>query len=381
MNTSTAHDEINYGIHLGILDVLVFCLFIPAIRVIPKDGVLVIAFFSMLVSGVITQGIFAHPLTYLLYITTFSFVATFAYQDANREKSGDFKLGIIPLFLAVCFFVGLLLVQFGGIQWGSLPMEFSRKSRGQVVFWRLVDLHFLLPCVAVLMLYTRRKLRFFMTILAFVTLFILVSTYTRTWAIQCTLPWVLYFVYRLKSFETRVFVMSVVGLVIFGLYADALYNWLMVSSSGGTADLEKSLTGRLQLWSVYWNLFINNPIFGYGQYNLVQRGLISREGAFSEVGILVWFTNFGLIFALPMMWILINAAIRGIRNIILSKGDLTPLDLFCSIAFLTYLPSMILQEASRILYVSDFVVYFSMFYLYYVSRTASHSLEPGEEYA
>jgi hypothetical protein len=100
-------------------------------------------------------------------------------------------------------------------------------------------------------------------------------------------------------------------------------------------------------------------------------GYLPSTGATSEVGILVWFTDFGLVFALPMMWILFRAVVQAVRWIFFSQADITAIDLFCSIAFLTQFPNMLLQTASRILYVADVVVYCSMFYLYFSSKLAS----------
>ena len=324
---------------------------------------------TILLTGLLNRGLLTGANAYLFDVISIFIVSTIAMSDALRKNSGvidggggeniyDADYQVISKVVLVLFVIGLALVYIAPGRFGVLYFQFTRSARGEVTIWSLFFLSVLLLIIAIIKSSKKEKAKLYW-IIAIAACFITISTSSRTLVL-------LYMIcFFLAWIEQKFDIKKLIGLIAIGIVVFVGYEYIsdffllgqQVSGSLGTV-----LNGRLGLWQYYWELFISHPIIGYGQVSISEQ-LRATLGASSEIGILKSATNYGIIFAIIELYIIIRAIINSI-TVIKDRNNYDSFDHLMTFLFWCSFP-LIIQQHARILNYSDFIFWYTSFYMYY----------------
>jgi O-antigen ligase len=323
--------------------------------------------FTILLSGIVNGTIFLklHSYVYLILSITLTWIiATFDASFGDLKEGSLRAMGWLWAALAA---VGFALVLIYPYIYGNVPFEFSRSSRGEVTYWLVLTLHLLAPVACVLAYRVGLPERaFFACAAAFVTI-VNLSTMTRAVSMVTLTPYL--FILLLPSAKIKGEVRRVIRTAIFFLVALALS--LVVTQivlNGGSDDdrlsMESTLDQRLDLWQFHWNNVVTNPLFGAGPFSLERKSImIHRSQATSEIGLFVWFSEYGILTGAIVLYFIGRAARRCV-NLILNESETGKLrDLFCLMVFVSLFVVAVFEGLSRILDWTSFLFWYCTFYL------------------
>ena len=126
-------------------------------------------------------------------------------------------------------------------------------------------------------------------------------------------------------------------------------------------SIERILNGRFALWKYYWEAFISHPLIGCGAA-ISSGDLYAKIGAASEVGLLKNIAQYGMIYLIAIMYILI-VSIKNFMIAIKNVDSLGIYDVFMMNIFVVAIATLFQQHA-RILNMGDFIVWYAIFYFY-----------------
>lgn len=318
--------------------------------VIPLAPLFFVVF--ILASGLASGVIASRPVTYIYDTISFVVVAALARHDARGTVSDErlkvlFRLSVMTLLIAVT--LALLRPNI----WGFLPFEFSRDSRGEATLAAMTGTLLLIPPLAL----SLRSISSSERAAAYIfTVVIVASTATRSLMIMMLLPLIFFVAFRHKGLN-RLF------LTFFTINAVAVAAWMakdnLILSSRHQTVVEASLTGRLDLWTYYWDSFWNAPILGNGSF-LLERAWNYYGNAKSEIGLLKTAAEQGGIAAglqLTAVLLACRSALLALRN-----QSSSGIEVFTGLLVLSMTPNFVLQGHARVLLVADAFFWYSVFF-------------------
>lgn len=325
---------------------------------------------TILLTGLLNRSLLTDTNAYLFDAISIFTVSTIAMSDALRKNSGmidggggeniyDIDFQVISKIILVLFVIGLALVYIAPGRFGVLYFQFTRSARGEVTIWSMFFVSVLLLIIAIIKTSKKEKAKLYW-IIAIAACIITISTSNRTlvllYLICIFLAWI----------EQRFDIKKMIGLIAIGIVAFVGYehisDFFLLGQQQVTGSLGTVLNGRLGLWQYYWELFISHPIIGYGQVSISEQ-LSSTLGASSEIGILKSATNYGIIFAIIELYVIIRAIINSI-TVIKNSNNYDSFDHMMTFLFWCSFP-LIIQQHARILNFSSFIFWYTSFYMYY----------------
>ncbi|WP_019230339.1 O-antigen ligase family protein [Sedimentibacter sp. B4] len=316
---------------------------------------------TLLLSGLASNVIFQRPITYAydFMMILLTYILSVHERYIDNDNINWIKIG---RNITILLIFGIAIALVFPNRYGYLPFEFSRTSRGEITLWKYMALQTIFPSLA-LIIYEKYNNKKYL-IISVVMSIIILSTASRIPLVVSLLPFLYYLVIRKKRFSRIAFIsLIIISMIIF--WRDVLEFFTFGNELGGVENIDAILNGRFPLWSYYFEKFKDNMIWGNGVF-LLERYHDYYGNAFSEVGYLKWFAEYGLIFGIVMTTFIIRASITALININNNKNH-KYWDTFLSLIFLSMLP-VVIQSHSRILNITDFIFWFSMFYLNSITR-------------
>jgi len=318
--------------------------------VIPLAPLLFVVF--ILASGLASGVIASRPVTYFYDAISFIVVAALARHDARGTVSDErlkvlFRLSVMTLLVAAT--LALLRPNI----WGFLPFEFSRDSRGEATLAAMTGALLLIPPLAL----SLRSIPSSERAAAYIfTVVVVASTATRSLMMITLLPLIFFVAFHQKGLA-RFF------LTFFTITAVAVAAWMakdiLILSSRHQSVVEATLTGRLDLWTYYWNAFWDAPILGNGSF-LLERAWNYFGNAKSEIGLLKTAAEQGVIAAglqLTAVLLACRSALLALRN-----QSSSGIEIFTGLLVLSMTPIFVLQDHARVLTVVDAFFWYSVFF-------------------
>jgi hypothetical protein len=361
------HWWINFGIVVVAAVAISAVLWVRSVRASP---VIFFILGGLLVSGMVTGAIFTHPQSYALDVVGFTFVALAAGQDSIRSLDDDSRIGLFASILLIPFIAGLALaIAFPG-KYGDWPYTFSRVTRGEVTLWLVLGLHILIPALAVTLLAAGHRFRWIFLAAGLLCVVTVAGTYTRSATTAATLPFLFYLLYRFRAPWQRALLAVAIATVLF---SGTVTDWFLAGQATSINDLAHVTTGRWPLWTFHFSKFLESPLYGWGLLSVITATNYDMHQALVEVGALTWFSQNGLIYGIPMLFLLTRAVWRAVVFIIVGRRTVTPLDFFCSVVVLSMFPAILAESDTRIALPVEIVLYGAIFYL---NSLSMHSRPP-----
>jgi len=309
----------------------------------------------LLLTGIFNDGLKTHLITYIYDVLVFILTFSIAGNDIVKGNN-NYDINLLFKITFTLYIFGCIFAIINPNVWGYLPFEFSRETRGENTLAYLTGSMIILPVLII----SNYKSNIFIRFFAFLILLIItLSTSTRTALIVIFFPVIVYLLLQknctyLKRFW-YVFIFLGVYLLKF-LISFFIYD----SPIAGLSSLEYSFSGRLELWDYLWNSLNNSPIIGSGAFLIskIDREIIAK----SEVGLLVTAAEHGVIIALIKLYIVLVALYKSFRTIM--NVSLNEYALFTSYITIVLFPFFLFQDYSRIMNISDFIFWYSVFYQY-----------------
>lgn len=306
----------------------------------------------LIISGIITNVIFFKVQTYMYDIVMIFLVVILAYSDVKNKKKfynidGIKKILKISIFV---FILGIVLAFLKPNIYGILSIKYSRIYRGEITYWLVSGLPLIFPT---LLLLSYEKTRYKILIVLYsVYVIIIFFTGARALLISSLIPFLVYFYIKNKN-------MRFLFLLLIPIIISMSKKYIFLDY--GLDNLDKILNGRFDLWKYHFEAFLSSPILGNGAF-LLERSQNYKGIAKSEIGILKWFSENGIVFGSFMVFL----SLRAIKKVIIySIKNYEKIKMMDKILFIIYLSIFlnILENYSRILKFDDFLFWYITFYL------------------
>lgn len=320
----------------------------------------VICFLSVIVVvNCLNGSVFSETTTLIYNIITIamtSIVARVEQKDAC-ELDGILKKIWVVLFLI--FIIAFILAVAFPNRYGYVNFGFSRSDRGEMTFWNIFGLSPFFLGLSFLLYEKEKKTRYIIAPVC--NLVMQLSFYSRMNVIISVIPFVIFFGVRTKGNVKLLIWILIIALSPFII--ELAYNFITIQSVIGAAKASDYLTvltsGRNELWEYYWKGFLSQPILGNGLN--YQENILYTGAATSEISLLKWYGEQGAIASTIWLVFLIKAFRKSLA--VIKTNQINSWNLIMAYVFLSEFIQTILQSNSRILSISNFMVWYSMFYL------------------
>ena len=308
--------------------------------------------------------------SYFYDIISIVLVASIAAQDAKNDRAEilESRCDYDLLKKATLYFViiGFLLVGFANGNCGYLWLEMSRDNRGEITMWIMLNLPIFLLSLSLIDKIVDNNSK--LLLLAFIVMIINILGGSRTPLMTSAVCLFFFFYSRIKNKKVVAFLLLIMLLLLSS--SSYLKNiFFLGNDTIDASNISDVLNGRYELWWYYWNVFVDNWLFGTGP-NILTEQDIAYLGASSEIGILKTATSYGVLFASIEIYIIIvgiKKTFQIFRNPkIYSKYTILVCFLFVSSSIL------IVQQHARIQNFLNFIFWYSMFYIYNVKPTITN---------
>lgn len=310
-------------------------------------------------STVLNVTIIQYYSYYLLDIVALLCVSNLAKEDSSviRDKNQNFER--LTNYILGLLVIGFVLLLIGHGRFGILPFEFSRSSRGEVTIWSL----FYLPAILFSILFARFKKNYPNKKVVIITMFVgivVLSTLSRVTLLLFIVLFAVYWIERKSDFNKYILsVLVLIGAIL--MYSQIKEILTLGENEVSLQSIERILNGRFALWKYYWEAFISHPIIGCGAA-ISSSDLYVKIGAASEVGLLKNIAQYGMVYLIAIMYILI-VSIKNFMIAIKNVDSLGIYDVFMMNIFVVAIATLFQQHA-RILNMGDFIVWYAIFYFY-----------------
>lgn len=335
-----------------ILITLIISLFFMKYFVVEFKVIVLIVF--LLLSACYNQLLLSDFTTYFYDALVLIFLFSISYNIKNGDGNFIGYKSVMPI-LTLFVFIGFILAVLFPNRYGYLPFEFSRTTRGQVTLWNVLGIYTLYPVLSIFM-FVKYKKKFFILISLIMSVIIL-STSSRAFFIISVTPFLIWLLFKIRIGFKNFFLIIIS--IVFLIFNKEIINFLKGYNSD-SFDISKVSNGRFELWRFHADLFTENPLFGVG-INYIGRTNFYDGSAVSEIGILSWFSEVGLLFGLTMILLLVCACVVSITLLINNK-KIADNDFVFSLLYLSMLPNII-QDYNRVLSIDDMIFWISLFYL------------------
>lgn len=288
------------------------------------------------------------------------------YNLQPSKQNDYFELyKIINLLLLIGIIAAILFRE----RYGKVNMDFSRISRGEITYWLVLGLHIWSTVISLTVFYFRKKIVYLIPI-GVAGLFQLAFA-NRIALIVIIVPSLIYIIFLTNSSKKMILFTILFALSIIN------YNHIIFFISGGNSidDSASILNGRDELWEFYYNSFINHPFIGAG-LNLSGSSDYTG-GAFSEIGVLKLFGEYGVVIGSFQLIILVYALFKAFNILKNIKGTnkCRPADLIMIFFYSSCFIPFILESHSRILNLVDFYAWLSLYYILHRDKKDYQMLE------
>lgn len=333
-------------------------------RRFPIKGIGLYLLISILISFVANFSITGIN-TYLFDAFSIYFTAIMAFYDSHRVLASTNDYSVIKRICIIFCFIGFILVILFNGTYGYFSLSMSRENRGEITLWVILCIPLLLLSLSFVD-YLKRERTLKLLTLAIISCLITVMTGSRAPLMTYFVCVLLLFYGKIRSSKLFILLIPIIILVI------ATSSWfqstmLLGNSSLNADSADEILNGRFELWQLYWEALTKNWIFGAGPNILPS----NYTGAGSEIGILKSITHYGIIWGIVECWMIFISAKKGIAilksNTFYSSFTL----LMCFVFFSNVI--LLFEHHARIMNVSDFLFWYSMFYLYQIKINSNEA--------
>jgi len=177
--------------------------------------------------------------------------------------------------------------------------------------------------------------------------------------IVITIPLLVYIFTLGNKNEKILLIMCIVGII--GFFGNDLINMFFL---GNSFDIKTFSNGRFPLWSFYISEMKKHWLCGAGP-NLSSSSFYLGS-AFSEIGVLKWFGEYGIVvggFQLCCIIVAFIKSLKLLKNISKNYMEINYTDLIMSFYYIACFVPFLLESYGRILNLTDFFAWFSMYYI------------------
>lgn len=323
-------------------------------------------FFSILIliSAFFNGGIYKDTITNIYNVVSVMLMSSLVSYELHTQKNFD-NIKIVWKITILLLFIGIVCAFFQPDRYGIINFNFSRSLRGEITLWLFLGLHIWSVVLSLVIYHLYHKKICILIIL--LVLFFQFAFANRMGIVILLMP-ILMYILLLTNTSKKIMLLIILFLVLF-------FNWDLIwdiFTVGKSSNLASVLNGRDSLWEFYWQSFIQNPIFGSGTFLLDIKNYTG--GAFSEIGILKCFGEYGLFLSLFQLGCIFLAFVNSIKYMYKfsrNKNENIIILVMCLFFQACFIP-FVLESHARILNSIDFFAWFSMYFLCLKGRSINH---------
>ncbi|MDO5689928.1 MAG: hypothetical protein Q4G61_06745 [Tissierellia bacterium] len=319
----------------------------------------------LIITGLINGGLLSSPITYIYNIIVWILLVSVVLLQVHKDnqdalidekicarRTSEFSARFIG-FLSFLLVLGFAIASFFPKKYGLLTYDFSRIVRGEVTLWSVFGLFTLFPVYSLYINYQFDKKRYLL--ISCIIPIIALSVANRTDFILSILPFMIILSMRVvRRFGTAVSLLVSIQILIIIIVS------IRIISIDQSIDWAAMSTGRTNLWSTHWEVFISSPLIGIGPFDAQLYSNIRLMGN-SEVGFLRWFSENGIFIGSFLVIILAIATKNSLKELV--NGYNTSRYFIPSLIVLSLLPNVV-QSHGRILDIKDMLFWFNILYMY-----------------
>lgn len=313
--------------------------------------------FLILFVSLFNMGIINEPKTVIYNILSIMSVSILV-SYSRQEKNSVNEISVQKLYyvITILLLLGLLFALKFPNRYGVINFDFSRTARGEITYWLFIGLQIWGVVVSLAMYYGHKKKCYLIPIA--IVMFFQLAFANRMALIVITIP-ILAYIFTLGNISGKFMLMACVLLII-ELFGKELMDMFFL---GNSLDIDTISNGRFPLWSFYISEAKEHWICGAGP-NLSSSSLYSGS-AVSEIGVLKWFGECGIVVGGFQLMCIIMAFVKSLRtlNSISKSKNYDYTDLIMSFYCIACFVPFILESHGRILNMTDFFAWFSMYYI------------------
>lgn len=318
--------------------------------------------FSFVIASLINGSVFSSPVSFLynllMYIITFVLASTIAVFHETENTINDESIIRFNNIILLLVAIGILFAYIQRDRYGVINFGFSRRTRGEITYWLFLGLH-VIAIASSLTAYVKYRLIKYLVPAAIVLLFQLAFA-NRMGIVYIVVPLFVYLLFGTKA-SKRILVLIVVVFLVLVFWEELLA--LMGIETGISTSYVSFMNGRSVLWGYCLDELKKHLFFGAG-LNITSQASYTG-GAVSEVGLLKLFAENGVFVGILHVLMLGIGIYHAVNVIRLSKmKEMDTLDLFCAFYIISCFIPIIFESHSRILNITDFLAWFSMYYMY-----------------
>ena len=291
----------------------------------------------------------------ILSIMLTSILIAFSHQETTVIN----EVGIKKLyyFITILLLGGIIFALMFPNRYGIINIDFSRNARGEITYWLFIGLQIWSVVIALTMYYRHRKKLYLIPIV--IVMFFQLAFANRMAIIVITIPLLVYIFTLGNKNEKILLIMCIVGII--GFFGNDLINMFFL---GNSFDITTFSNGRFPLWSFYISEMKKHWLCGAGP-NLSSSSFYLGS-AFSEIGVLKWFGEYGIVvggFQLCCIIVAFIKSLKLLKNISKNYMEINYTDLIMSFYYIACFVPFLLESYGRILNLTDFFAWFSMYYI------------------
>lgn len=313
--------------------------------------------FLQIIVSCINGGMVNDSKTVIYNIITIIFVSILvSYQHHEKRTCNDGSVEKLFRLIVVLLLTGIVCALIYPNRYGIINLDFSRTTRGEITYWLIIGLQIWGIIISLVMYYRHRKKAYL--IVPAVIMFFQLAFANRMALIVITIPIMIYIVYLGNGKEKILMILCGVGVIAF--FGNEILNIFFL---GGHSDMATIFNGRLPLWSFYISELKKHWLCGGGPNLTASSSYLG--GAVSEIGVLKWFGEYGIIVGGFQLICIIIAFIKALNILKLTtkKKEIDYTDLIMSFYYISCFVPFLLESHGRILNLTDFFAWFSMYYL------------------
>jgi hypothetical protein len=366
-----------WPIHLRwvILGCLIPCaIFAATRRFRPSPGIVIISA-AYFLSGAVNGVLFVKPYVYGYEILTWLAIYLVASADANSgRRTNELWFPRIGVLVVLLIWISLALTIALPFKFGFLTLQFSRADRGEITLWYLFGLDVLIGVLTATLIAVRVEIRMWIRVVLWISLgaviFLNLAQMNRYHCAIAAMPLLVGLLYRYRSARTMfawagILMAVVLAIVLSQIKLHDIIVYLMPnvqSNYGWASDIDYFMSGRNFLWNYHWRSFCDAPAFGNGVMLVARNSTwdTTIKGS-SEIGVLRFFSEAGLVFGAALAVIVIAVIVRWVRMMRETHGLIT---IFIWIMFASLFPGFIFQEYTKIYMLPDILFWYALFYIW-----------------
>ena len=292
-----------------------------------------------------------------------SILCVFRLTNLQLSTRGDNERSVVPVvkfwrLVSILLFFGILMAIAQPNRYGLFNLDFSRTSRGEITYWLLLGLH-IWGIVLSLTVYTYCRKKSCWVVISII-IFTQAAFANRMALIIVCMPVLFYLLFMTKTNKK---VIIVIALMIF-VYSqwDSIIE--IFTAGNGIHNISGILNGRDKLWMFYIEKIREHPFVGSG-LNLSASDSYTG-GAFSEIGVLKIFGEYGIVVGCLQLFAIILGFVKAMKILInagRSLSGISAVDLTMSFLVIANFFPFIIESYARILSFTDLFAWLSLYYL------------------